>query len=362
MSAGAVHQVIPSLVRWDAIGNHSLQVQSILRDMGLESEIYVNDVGPEYAGRAHFFDRYRAQTGAWLMYQASTGSRLAAWFAQRPEPKLVNYHNVTPPRFFERWEPRLADEMVDGRHQIAKLAGVVRHGIAVSRYNEQELIDFGYRSTSTSPLLVDMSRFDIASDPTLAGWLDRQRQAGGTGILFHGRISPNKAQHDLVKTLVAYRRLYDPRARLHLTGGTSSGSYRYGLRRFVAAEGLWDGVDLAGPVSSEELAAYFRGTDVYVSLSEHEGFGAPLLEAMFNGLPIIAFASSAVPETVGDAALLLTDKTPGVVAAAIHRVVTDADLRASLVAAGKRRLAELDLSRTRAAMRAELTRVLEAGA
>ncbi|HVA43117.1 MAG TPA: glycosyltransferase family 4 protein [Acidimicrobiales bacterium] len=359
MSASAVHQVIPSLVRWDAIGNHSLQVQSILREMGLDSEIYVNDVGPEYAGKAHFFDRYRSQPGAWLMYQASTGSRLASWFAQRPEPKLVNYHNVTPPQFFERWEPRLADEMVDGRHQIAKLAGVARHGIAVSRYNEEELIEFGYRSTSTSPLMVDMSRFDTPSDPTTAGWLDRQRERGGIGILFHGRISPNKAQHDLVKVLVAYRRLYDPRARLHLTGGASSGTYRFALRRFIAGEGLWDGVDLAGPVSSEELAAYFRGVDVYVSLSEHEGFGAPLLEAMFNGLPIVAFASSAVPETVGDAALLLTDKAPGVVAAAIHRVVTDPVLRASLVEAGRRRLTELDLSRTRSSMRTVLSKVLE---
>lgn len=361
MSVSAVHQVIPSLVRWDAIGNHSLQVQSILQEMGLRSEIYVNDAGPEYASRAHQYDRYRSAPGTWLMYQASTGSRLASWFAERPEPKLVNYHNVTPASFFERWEPRLADEMADGRRQIAKLAGVTRHAIAVSHYNQAELDDFGYASTSTSPLMVDMAAFDHSPDQATADWLSRLRDRGGASILFHGRIVPNKSQHDLVKALVAYRRLYDPGARLHLTGGVSSGSYHFALRRFIGSEGLWDAVDVAGAVSDAERSAYFRGCDVYLSLSEHEGFGAPLLEAMYNDLPIVAFASSAVPETVGDAALLLDAKDPATAAAALHRVVTDAGLRGSLIAAGRRRLAELDLTRTRAAMRNELSRVLAVG-
>jgi len=360
--ATAVHQVVPSLVRWDAIGNHSLQVQSVLRDMGMESDIYVNDVGPEYASKARPYDQYRPQPGAWLLYQASTGSRLASWFAQRPEPKLVNYHNVTPPQFFERWEPRLADEMADGRRQISKLAGSVRHGIAVSRYNEQELVDFGYRSTSTSPLMVDMSSFEHEPDPATSSWFDRLRQDGGADLLFHGRIVPNKAQHDLVKVLVAYRRLFDPNARLHLTGGASSGSYHFALRRFIGTQALWDAVDMAGSVSGQELTAYFRAADVYVSMSEHEGFGAPLLEAMHNGVPIVAYASSAVPETVGDAALLLPGKDPVLAAAAIHRVRTDPVLREELVASGRRRLAQLGLSNTRRSMREALTRALgEAG-
>jgi L-malate glycosyltransferase len=358
VNVSAVHQVIPSLVRWDAIGNHSLQVQTILQEMGLRSEIYVNDVGPEYASRAHLYDRYRNAPGTWLLYQGSTGSRIAGWFGERVEPKLVNYHNVTPASFFERWEPRLADEMADGRRQIAKLAGVTRHAIAVSRYNQQELDDFGYSSTSTSPLMVDMASFDHEPDPATSAWLARLGDQGGTSVLFHGRIVPNKAQHDLVKALVAYRRMYDPRARLHLTGGVASGAYHFALRRFIGTEGLWESVDVAGAVSDRELSAYFRGSDVYVSLSDHEGFGAPLLEAMYNGLPIIAYASTAVPETVGEAAVLLPDKDPVTVASAIHRVSSDPALRRSLIAAGHRRLGELDLTRTRAAMRKALSMAL----
>lgn len=358
MSASALHQVVPSFVARDAIGNHSRQVQSVLREMGLESEIYVDDAGPEYASVCHQYDHYRPKPGTWLMYQASTGSRLADWFAQRPEPKLVNYHNVTPPELLERWEPRLADETADGRRQIARLASVTRHAIAVSHFNERELVELGYPSTSTVPLLIDMSTFDRQADETTRRWLERLKSGGGADILFHGRIVPNKAQHDLIKALVAYRQLFDPRARLHLSGGASSASYLYALRRFIGAEGLWESVDLAGSVTPEELTAYYRGADVYVSLSEHEGFGAPLLEAMYNGVPIVAYSESAVPETVGDAGLLLTSKEPALVAGAIHRVLTDEGLRQGLINAGRRRLAEFDLGRSRRRFRQAVERVL----
>lgn len=359
MRATALHQVVPSFVHRDAIGNHSRQVQSVLRDMGLESEIYVDNAGPEYASICRGYEELRERPGTWLMYQASTGSRLAGWFGRRPEPKLLNYHNVTPPELLERWEPRLADETAEGRVQIAKLAGAVRHAIAVSRYNEQELVDMGYASTCTVPLLIDMSDFSRPPDHTTRAWFERLKAGGGADLLFHGRIVPNKAQHDVVKALIAYRRMFDSKARLHLTGVASSASYLYALRRFVGAEGLWEAVELAGSVTPEELTAYYVGADVYVSLSDHEGFGAPILEAMHNGVPIVAYASGAVPETVGDAALLLPSKEPSLVAGAIHRVVTDPQLRSRLVEAGRRRLAEYDLQRCRGLFRQAVAAAVE---
>jgi glycosyltransferase involved in cell wall biosynthesis len=358
VSVRALHQLVPSFVHRDAIGNHAIQVQSVIRGMGLDSDIVVDDAGPEYRSASIPYDRYRGGGDVWLMYQASTGSRLASWFRHRPETKLVNYHNVTPPECFEKWEPRLADEVAEGRRQVSQLADVTRHAIAVSRYNQLELDAFGYRRTSTVPLLMDLSSFDRQTDPSTNRWLERLKEGGGPDVLFCGRIVPNKAQHDLVKALIAYRRLYDPRARLHLTGGVSSGAYHFALKRFIGANELWDAVDLAGSVSNEELSSYFRGADVYVCLSDHEGFGAPLLEAMHAGVPIIAYAAAAVPETVGDAALLLPSKEPALVAGAIHRVVTDPTLRQRLVQAGRRRLADFDLTRTRGLLEKQLSALL----
>ena len=141
-----------------------------------------------------------------------------------------------------------------------------------------------------------------------------------------GRIVPSKGQHELVKALWAYRRLYDPAARLHLVGGSSSFAYLKALRGFVAELGLADAVRITGDVSDAALAAYFAAADAYLSLSVHEGFGVPLVEAMAAGVPVVARDVGAVAETVGDAALLLRGTDPSYVAAALHRVCTDGAL------------------------------------
>ena len=165
--------------------------------------------------------------------------------------------------------------------------------------------------------------------------------------LFVGRLAPNKCQHDLIKALAAYRRLYDPQARLHLVGGSSSNAYRTALEAFVDHLDLGEAVFLHGGVSPGALVAHYRAADVFVCLSEHEGFCVPLLEAVHHRLPVVALAEAAVPETVEGAGVLLPAKEPARVAAAVHRVLGDPDLRAALVVAGTARLADFALERTR---------------
>ena len=142
--------------------------------------------------------------------------------------------------------------------------------------------------------------------------------------------------------------MYDRRARLHIVGGSSSHAYWSALERFVAAAGLAGAVDLAGSVSPGVLAARYRVADAFVCLSEHEGFCVPLLEAMHHEVPIVAHGSAAVPETLGRAGLVLDDRSPATVATAVHRVVGDEGLRATLAAAGRRRLADFALPATSA--------------
>ena len=175
----------------------------------------------------------------------------------------------------------------------------------------------------------------------MAAELARLRADGGADILFVGRIVPSKAQHELVKALWAYRRLYDAEARLHLVGGTSSFEYTKALQDFVDDLGLSAAVRLPGEVSDEALAAYFEAADVYLSLSAHEGFGVPLVEAMVAGVPVVTRGAGAVADTVADAALVLAAADPSYVAAALHRVCSDEQLRATLTAAGTRRAAAL---------------------
>jgi glycosyltransferase involved in cell wall biosynthesis len=364
----AIHQFIPTLAPRDAIGAHTLQVRALLRDMGFGSEIFAGEARSEMAREAHPYREFggqrhrgRPQRGSWLLYQSSIGSPVGDFVVGRPEPKLVNFHNVTPSAYLEAWEPEVAQATALGHQQLVELAPDVVLAIAVSRFNRRELTEAGYRSTAVAPPLIDLGSWRGDADAATVDRLAAARRAGGADLLFVGRIAPHKAQHDLIKALAAYRQAYDPKARLRLVGGVSSPEYQRALDRFVVHLGLADAVDMAGSVTDDQLAAYYHSADVFVCCSDHEGFCVPLLEAMHHQLPIVAFGAAAVPETVGEAGVVLPAKGPALVAAAVHRVVDDSAVRAALLEAGRARLAELSLERSRARFAAVVEEVVRDG-
>ncbi len=182
--------------------------------------------------------------------------------------------------------------------------------------------------------------------------------AGGGLWLFVGRLVPNKCQHDVVAAFAAYRRVFDAGARLVLVGGVSSASYAQAVRAQVEGLGLSGVVELVGSVSDAELVRWYGRASVFVCVSEHEGFCVPLVEAMAAGVPVVAFGAAAVPETVGAGGLVLGDKSPLVVAAAVDRVLGDGVVRERLVGAGRGRVGELSLARARAQLHEFLNPVL----
>lgn len=344
-----VDQVVPALTGRDAVGEHTLNVRRALRDAGFQSEIYYGSSGPDTASDGRPIRALgRRPRDRVLLYQASIGSPVFDTLRSRPEPKLANYHNITPAELLWRWAPRVAYEAALGRAQLARLAAHCHFAIADSRFNEHELRDAGYPRTAVVPPLIDIATPATEPDPVLRGRLLAAKEPGGADLLYVGRLSPHKAPHDLVKMLAVLRRHYDPRARLHLVGAALGDGYRVALEGFVHDLGLASAVTMAGSVSPAELEAYWRCADAYVSASEHEGFCVPLAEAMAHGVPVVAYGAAAVPETVDDAGLVLSSKEPLRFAAAVARLLEDAALRARLGAAACRRVADLALPRSSA--------------
>jgi glycosyltransferase involved in cell wall biosynthesis len=340
----AVHQFVPTLTPHDAVSMHYLAVQGALRDAGYRSDIYAYEAKDRYARLASPFAAFAGAASGettWLMYHSSVGSPVADFVANRHEPLIVDYHNITPAEFFARWEPALVGSLMKGRRQLAALEIRASLGLADSAFNAQELATLGYEPTAVVPILLDIDALERTPPNPRIVRDDR------TTWLFVGRLAPNKAQHDIVKAFAAYRRLYEPHARLRLVGGSSSHSYETALRAYIDALGLASAVEVAGAVDDATLMAYYDTSDVFVVCSEHEGFGVPLLEAMYHRLPIVAYAAAAVPETVGDAGLVLRVKDACTVAEAVHRVVTDRTLRDQLVDAGTQRLGEFGIERSR---------------
>jgi L-malate glycosyltransferase len=335
----AVHQFVPALLPRDATGDHTLALRHALRAAGWTSEIYVEAAHDELQSEATYFERYpdHARPDDILLYQLSTASPVADFLRDRPERLVLDYHNVTPPAFYQGWEGHTRDKVALALEQAAMLAPRATLGIADSSFNAGELESMGCPRTAVIPILVDIERRGADVDVDERTRLAAQR-AGATVLLFVGRFSPNKAQHRLIEALWLYRRWYEPEARLHLVGPAVTPTYARAVMDFAEELGLTDAVRHGEDLSDAQLAAWYEDADVFVCLSEHEGFCIPLLEAMHASLPVVAFDAGAVSETLGDAGLLLADQRPSSVAAAVHTVRTDPGLAGSLVAAGARRL------------------------
>jgi glycosyltransferase involved in cell wall biosynthesis len=344
-----IDQVIPTIVERDAVSAHTFEAQRVLHDLGLKSEIFALNIEDSLRHRVRPLEQLEGwgSSSHWLLYQASIGSPAAAVVAAHPSSRLVNYHNITPPALVGPFEPHLAGELALGRSQIRHLARRTTLGIAVSTYSEAELVAAGYPVTAVVPLLVDLAP-RAEPDSAVQRRLGEERERGCGRWLFVGQFLPHKGQHAVVEALAFYRAAYQGRARLHLVGRQTSSDYAGAVARLVKALGLEDDVQFEGSVSESELAAFYSGADVFVCCSAHEGFCAPIIEAMHQRLPVVAFGAAAVPETLGQAGLVLPARTPSLVAAAVDRVLSDDRLRASMVEEGERRAGDFALERSRA--------------
>lgn len=340
----SVHQFVPTLEP-GAVGGHIMEVQRLCHDLGWESEVFTEHPrglpGRDYRDYAKM-----AKPDDVLLYHVAIGSPVGDFVASQSQRLVIDYHNITPASFYAAWEPAVVHGIAWGRAQLAEHAARTTLGIADSTFNASELTHLGYRRTAVVPILLDLDTFDREVDEPLSDRL----AAEGAAWLFVGRVAPNKCQHDLIKAFAAYHRTYDAGARLRIVGGSASDRYVDALREFVSALQLDDAVTFTGSVTDAELAAHYRAADVYVSVSEHEGFCVPILEAMHHGVPVVAYGTSAIPETLGAGGICLGSKEPTRVAAAVDRVLRDRPLREALVAAGRAHLQDFALPVTRERM------------
>ncbi|MGH9054759.1 MAG: glycosyltransferase [Acidimicrobiales bacterium] len=355
-----VDQLLPSLVTGDAISAHAAGLQQALVDLGHRSSIYVGEPGPAPMPGVATRRAEEMDGGAdAILYHLSVGSALTDRFLACGGRKVVVYHNITPPHFFEGWDPPVAEIMRQGYRDLQRCAPLVILGAGVSEYNRQALRAVGFARTALLPVpLAEAGPAPAATAPagTLGAEL-AERRRGGPLWLFVGRIAPNKCQADVVRAFAAYRRAAQPGAVLLLVGVAFTASYRDAVLDLAGRLGVADAVLVRGPVSDADLEVAYCAADVLVCLSEHEGFCVPLTEAMQHRVPIVAYAAGAVPETAGDAAVLLSTKDPVVVAAAVDEVLSSPVLRDELVRRGTGRAGYLS-AHAREAVPALLDQVL----
>ena len=320
-------------------------MRDLLVEAGIPSRIYVEIPDPATAEETAPYLRYEADTaeGDVLVYQFATRSAIAGWLATRAEPVVVNYHSITPPEYFGRWNDRITRLQVGALSELALLAPRAALGVAVSNFDAAELRAAGCTRVEVIPV-ANVRVPPVEPDPALVEEVRGAHPGPGARWLSVGRLAPNKAHHRTIAALFVTRATTDPAATLTLVGSPTEPSYAAALARYAAQLGLGHAVDFVSGIDEERLAAHYRAAHVLVMLSEHEGYGVPLVEAMGQGLPIVVADEGAVREVVGDAAVVLASTGPRHVATSVSRLLGDAPARARLAAAGRARFDELELA------------------
>lgn len=306
---------------------------------------------PETRSMVRFTDDLpsRERPDTWWLYHLSSGSPVGDLIAARPEPKMFDYHNITPAHLFGKWVPWATEEANAGLAQLKLFCDASFFGFADSAYNELDLRNMGMQKDRTSVVapLFDPIALAGKRDRELEAERRSERASGGADWLFVGRVTPAKAQHDLIKALACYRQEFDPLARLHLVGTSMGEDYPRALARYARRLGIEDAVRLTGSVSEDALASYYRTSDVFVCASEHEGFCIPLVESMGFGVPVVAYDAGAIAETARDGAIVTDDKSPLSFATAVDRVLSDEKLRNRLIENGHKIAADFSIDRGR---------------
>jgi len=337
--APAIHQLVAGFSAGDAISNDVLVLQEIFRSWGCRSEVFADPTFTEAVmrGRARDYRDFEAEddADAVMIFHFAIGTKLAEWFTKLRAHKVIKYHNITPAHFYAATDERTSRALEQGRRELHAFAAVPELALADSAYNERELVEAGYPRTGIVPLAINFAALDAAPDAaTLATYDDN-----ATNVLFVGRVSPNKKFEDLIKAFFYFQKTSRRRSRLILVGAMDPldryAAYLHGLVRELDVRD----VVFMRRLTQPELNACYRAADLFLCMSEHEGFCAPLVEAMHFGVPVVAYAQAAVRETLGGAGVLVQEKAFEQIAELMDLVLSDAALRRRVVAAQRERLA-----------------------
>jgi glycosyltransferase involved in cell wall biosynthesis len=332
-----IDQWVPTLHRGDAIGDSARLMRDAFQRWGHTAEVYALELDDELAGDGRAFGEWRAgEPGDVVILHYALPSPLTGALSEHRGRRVLLHHNITPPGFFAGYDDEMARICALGRAELAGLAGCVDLGLADSEFNRLELEAAGFPRTGVVPIYLDFARYREAPSSVLRHLLDD----GSVNLLFVGRLSPNKGHADLIKLLSYWKQFIGQDVRLVLVGKPPvRGGYFDALQRLAYEEGLTPAdVVFTGHVPHDDLLACYATASVFVSMSEHEGFGVPLVEAMLTEVPILAYRAAAVPDTLGGAGVQFARKDLAEVAELAHLLATDRQLRRSVLAGQRRRL------------------------
>lgn len=341
-----IFQVLPTLAKGDGVGNEVLAIDNILKELGYQTRIYAENVlGWSFRTLADSVNNMpELDKEDIVIYHLSTGTELNRKLNYLQCKILIIYHNITPPSFFEAYNQKAVELSTLGIQGVRDLQKCADYCLADSEYNKQELIQYGYEcKIDVVPIIVPFEKYEKRPNMKIV----QRFKDDYVNIIFVGRISPNKKQEDIIKTYYYYKKYINKKSRLFLVG-SYNGMERYKERLEIYVQSLEvEDVFFTGHIKFEDLVAYYHIADVFLCMSEHEGFCIPLLEAMYFQVPIIAYEFSGVKDTLAGSGLRMTEKNCKVAAEMISLIIENRHLREKVLEEQNLRLNQFSYKNTR---------------
>lgn len=340
-----IHQVILNYFAGDGVGNCLKSLSGLLDRLEYENDIWAVNTTEQDCGKVKIFSPILLKNMSEddiIIYHFSTGCDLNDIISEFPCKKILLYQNVTPARFFKGICYDAYINCLIGEGDARETVGKYDFCITPSEYSKKELIRMGWNRNK----IVVIPVFDVKDTQCAVNQniVDKYSDSKSTIFLFTGRLVPNKKIEDILYCFEYYKKYCDTTAKLFLVGGVLFDNYYHSLTEYVSRKNI-DDVFFTGRVSQEDLEAYYQIADFYISMSEHEGFCLPILEAMQKGVVVVAYKSTAVPDTMSGNGVLLTTKKPAKVCAKIMKLRSNKNEYESIIQKQKEHVKQFNLEK-----------------
>ncbi len=333
-----IHQFVAGFTNGDAISNEARVLRDIFRSWGYGSEIFSEHkrILPEIRHEAKDAAEYEsvAKPEDVVLLHLSIGTRVNEIFHNLPCRKAILYHNITPARYLELINKQTANSLELGRAQIKALAGIAEVNMADSIYNAEELQEKGYSDVKVLPLVLDLEKLTNGTDRKTMKKYDDSI----TNVIFVGRCVPNKKIEDVISAFHYFNKYVEPHSRLiHVGSFAGTEPYYHLLLTQIKELGL-NNVFFTKSIPQASLNAVYKCADIFLSMSEHEGFCIPLIESMVHDVPVLAYSAAAVPETMDGAGVLFTEKKYELISEMMGQIVHNTTFKNAIIKGQRERL------------------------
>jgi len=349
-------QIAHALTLHDGASKFVQKLDGMFQKLGYETAIFAHKLDARIKNEhIRTMEQFDGTAEDIVIYHMTTGTSFNKWVAKYPHRIVLYYHNITPAKFFfgNAWGSWL--KCIQGRRQLKGVVKNTFYAWGASEYSCAELRELGLTEAKPLAAIVEPEKF--LERPVVQSIQDKYTD-GKLNLLIVGRGVPHKKQDEAIEIVRYYKEHINSDVRLIIVGNMKP-SFEKKLHHMVENYHMQNDVVFAGSVSNDELCSWYRVADALLCLSEHEGFCVPLVEAMVFDKPVFAYAVAAVPETVGQAGILLQNKSPQYVAELIRDTLASKEKLQQLGIERKKRLQELSYERIFRQVKQDIAHITE---